>query len=48
MTEKNLEHYFKINEVFVYKREDLKGISIPVYESIKLNTKDKGKFRFSI
>lgn len=46
MTEKNLEHYFKINEVFVYKREDLKGISIPVYESIKLNTKDKGNLDF--
>lgn len=46
MTEKKLEHYFRINEVFVYKREDLKGVSIPVFESIRLSTKDKGGLDF--
>ena len=36
------ESYLKIHEMFAYKREDLKGISIPVYETMNVKTKDKG------
>ena len=38
----NEESYLKIHEMFAYKREDLKGISIPVYETMNVKTKDKG------
>ena len=38
----NEESYLKIHEMFAYKREDLKGISIPVYETMNIKTKDKG------
>ena len=36
------ESYLKVHEMFAYKKENLKGISIPVYETININTKDKG------
>ena len=38
----NEESYLKIHEMFAYKREDLKGISIPIYETMNVKTKDKG------
>lgn len=38
----NEESYLKIHEMFAYKRENLKGISIPVYETMNVKTKDKG------
>ena len=38
----NKESYLKIHEMFAYKRENLKGISIPVYETMNVKTKDKG------
>lgn len=33
---------FSINELFAYKREELKGTTIPVYSKITMKTKDKG------
>lgn len=38
----NEESYLIVHEMFAYKREDLKGISIPVYETMNVKTKDKG------
>lgn len=35
-----------INELFAYKREELRGSSIPVYQKISLKTKDKGNKDF--
>ena len=36
------ESYLRVHEMFAYKKEDLKGISIPVYETVNIKTKDKG------
>ena len=43
---KSDEDYLKVIEVFGYKKEELKGISLTPYELISLNTKDKGRKEF--
>lgn len=46
LDKKPVEEYFSVNEMFVYKRNELKGSTIPVYESLRLLTKNKGYKEF--